>query len=385
MTSIVWLCTPLGTKGGTFVHLSHWAKNMDKNKYKITLIFYSPTKPDIDRAKTLGKYGVEVIFVPELSELKKLYFPAIFKLAKILREKNTTILHTIFIQADVIGTIAARMARVPHIVSSLEGALVFNCTFGWKKIIYRLAYAIIRNNIDRFIVISRKTGNDLLRDFRVNPKKIIVIHNGVEPERFPWRKSLEAFKERLTKKTPILGYFGLIGYRKGVDSLIEAFPLVLEQFPKAKLIIIGDGEDKPLYQQRTQELNIESRVQFLSWVNDITKVMLALDILVFPSKVEGIPWAVLEAMACAKPVIATAVGGIPEVVTHGETGILLPDSRPESIVQAVLSLFENPEKALNMGRSGRRRIEENFTSAREIQKIEKLYEFFIKKDGKNKE
>jgi len=381
MKNILWLCTPLGSKGGTFVHLSYWAKNIDKNRYRITLIFCSPTKLDIDWVKSLEKYGIEVIFMPELSELKKLYLPAIFKLSKILREKDTVILHTIFIQADIIGTIAAKIAKVPYIVSSLEGGLIPSFTLGWKKTIYSLAYAVIKNKIDRFIAISRKTGNDLVRDFGVNPKKIIAIYNGVEPERFPWRKSLVVLKGRLIKKEPVLGYFGVVGYEKGVDSLIEAFPLVLVQFPMAKLLIVGEGEDKSLSQRRVQSLGIESNVQFLPWVDDITEIMAAFDIFVLPSKAEGMPWAVLEAMACAKPVIATAVGGIPEAVENGKTGILLPDSKPESIAQAVCSLLENPEKALNMGQLGRRRIEENFTADHEVREIEELYDSLIKTKG----
>lgn len=378
MTNIVWLCTPLGSKGGTFVHLSHWAKNIDKNKYRISLIFCSPTKLDLARVKTLEKYGVEVIFMPELSELKKLYLPAIFKLAKILREKDTVILHTIFIQADIIGAIAAKIAKVSYIVSSLEGRLIPSISLSWKKAIYRLAYAVLKNKIDRFIAISKTTGNDLVRDFEVNPKKIIVIYNGVEPERFPWRKSLGVLEERLIKKEPVLGYFGVIGYGKEVDSLIESFPLVLVQFPMAKLLIVGEGKDKPLSQRRVQELGIENNVQFLSWVADITEIMPAFDIFVLPSKAEGMPWSVLEAMACAKPVIATAVGGIPEAVENGKTGILLPDSKPESIAQAILSLLKDPERAVNMGRAGRKRIEENFTAFHEIQKMEELYDSLIK-------
>ena len=384
MINIVWLCTPFGSKGGTFVHLSHWAKHIDKNKYRITLVFCGPTEPDIRRVKTLEKYGIEVIFMPELSELKKLYLPAIFKLAKLFKEKKIMILHTVFIQSDIIGTIAAKIAKVPYIVSSLEGGLVPTFTFGWKKIIYRLAYAVIKSKIDRFIAISRKTGNDLIRDFRVDSKKVVVVHNGVEVEKFPWKESLEAFKERLIKKESILGYFGVIGYGKGVDSLIEAFPLVLGQFPKAKLLIVGEGPNKLFSQQRVQELGIKDNVQFLTWVDDIIKVMLDFDILVFPSKrviEEGMPWTVLESMACAKPVIATAVGGIPEAVEDGKTGILLPDSNPKSIARAVCSLFENPEMALNMGRAGRKRIEENFTAFHEMQKIEELYNSFIKTKG----
>lgn len=377
MKNIVWLCTPLETKGGTFVHLSHWAKNIDKNKYRVTLIFSGPTESDMERVKALEKYGIEVISMPELSKLKTLCLPAIVKLAKILRKKDAVILHTIFIQADIVGTIAAKIAKVPYIISSLEGGLIPNFALGWKKVTYRLAYGIIRNKIDRFIAISNKTGNDLVRDFKVMSEKIIVIHNGVEPERFPWRGSLEVLNERLLTKGPVVGYFGVIGYWKGVDSLIEAIPLILEQFPKTKLLIVGEGPDKALCQLRVQELGIENNVQFLPWVSDITEIMKAFDIFVLPSKAEGMPWAVLEAMACAKPVVATAVGGIPEAVENGRTGILLPDSKPESIAEAVLSILNNPGRAVGMGQAARRRVEESFTTLQEMQKIEELYESVI--------
>lgn len=378
MINIAWLCAPIPAKGGPFVHILHWAKNINKSKHKVTLIFSSPEEIR-ERVKALEMFGIEVIFMPELSELKKLYVPAIFKLMKLLKEKDIVLLHTILTRSDVIGPIAAKLARVPYVISSIEGKLISSSGIpsGWRRLAYYLGYTYSKNKIDRFIAISDRTKEDHCRDFKISPEKITVIHNGVEPERFPWQKSLEVFKERLTKKEPVLGYFGLIGYEKGVDSLIEAFPLVLTRFPKTKLLIVGEGKDKPLSQRRVQELGIESHVQFLSWVDDITEIMPVFDVFVLPSKAEGMPWSVLEAMACAKPVIATAVGGIPEAVENGETGILLPDSKPESIAQAVCSLLENPEKALNMGRLGRKRIEENFTASHEMQKIEELYESFI--------
>lgn len=374
MREIAWFVSPLGTHGGTFVHLSQWAQHLDKEKYNVTLICSRSTELDIDRIKTLEAYGIEVVILPNTPLLGLGYASVVSKLAKLLKVKRVTLLHTVFIQADIIGSIAARIAGVPFIVSSLEGRLVpLNCS-RWKQLVYRWAYPVARNSINRTIAISHETGREAIYDFGVNPDCVTVIYNGIEPQRFSPRQYLGPSKRRLLARAPVLGYFGALSCQKGLDSLIEALPLVLNFYPAVKLLIVGEGPDRSRLEWATQELGLQDVVTFESWVDDVSRIMSDFDILVLPSKSEGMPWAVLEAMASAKPVIATAVGGIPEAVVDGETGILLSNSKPETIARAVLSMLDSPERTLQMGYAGRRRIEDRFTTSIEMRKIEALYD-----------
>ncbi|MCL5886908.1 MAG: glycosyltransferase [Actinobacteria bacterium] len=375
MKNIAWLGAAIPGRGGPFVHVSHWAKHIDKSKYRVTLIFSSPEEIR-SRVKDLSGFGIEVIFMPELSDLKTLYLPSVFKLSKLLREREIELLHTVLTRSDVLGPLAAKIAGVPHVVSSIEGKLISShgIPSRWRRVAYRLGYRYSKQQIDRFIAISSKTKTDHCREFRINPDKIVVVHNGVEPDRFDYKQCLAASQQRCNSNAHVLGYFGVLGRHKGVDTIIEALPLILERYPNTSLLLVGEGNDTPLFQQRVRELKLEDNVVFSPWRQEVSGIMEAFDVFILPSQAEGMPWAVLEAMASAKPVIATAVGGIPEAVVDGETGILLSNSKPETIARAVLSMLDSPERMLQMGCAGRRRIEDCFTVSIEMRKIEALYD-----------
>jgi len=373
MINVIWLCTPLGSRGGTFVHISHWAKDIDKSKYHITLVYSSDKEYVREGVEQLTEYGIEVINIPELREYKTLLLPAILKLIRLFKEKEVDILHNIFIQSEILGTISAIFARVPHVISSVEGKFNIYLSTRYKKFLYKIAYMLVKRRIEKIIAISDNTREEHYKDFCVDKDKIIVIRNGVEEDLFPWKRSLRIMEERIKNEMPVIGYYGQIIESKGVVRLIESFRDVIKASPKSKLLIIGEGRDLSRCKQIAERIGVGSSVEFIPWVENIIDIMLEFDILVFPSESEGIPWVILESLACAKPVIASGVGGITEVIRNGHTGIILKENTPEEITEATLYLINNLEVCSHIGRMGRILVEETFTAEREMREIENLY------------
>ncbi len=374
MIKIAWLCTQLDPGGGLYTHISYWAKLIDKSKYQITLIS-SDSDDGLMHINAIKNNGITSVHLAELGHAKRKPIKLIDKLATILGELDVDILHTIHIQNDIFGAFAATKAKTPFIVSSLEGEAVSKySTSSWKIPIYKVVYKTISNRMTAYIAISNATKYQFCREFNVDPMKISVIRNGVDPGLFPWEKSLKLLQERIINKEIILGYLGRLRREKGIINIIQAFERILQYYPKARLSIIGEGEDKHLCESETRRLDISRSVSFSASVGSIQTAMLTFDILLLPSKTEGMPWAILESMACAKPVIASNIGGIPEVIEDGKSGLLIKSDDPDSIAKAVQSLLHDNRKAIEMGECARRRIESNFSCFQEIKQLEDFYD-----------
>jgi len=163
---------------------------------------------------------------------------------------------------------------------------------------------------------------------------------------------------------------------KGYDDLVQALALVREKFPNVKCLIVG-GASRARYLQRllqlAERLSVRDRLVVVGFQEDVVPFLHAMDVFVLPSRTEGLPITILEAMAAGKPVVATAVGGIPEVVRDGETGFLTPPGDPDRLAEAVIRLLEAPTLATAMGEAGRKRVESEFTLDGEARQTSTVY------------
>ena len=156
--------------------------------------------------------------------------------------------------------------------------------------------------------------------------------------------------------------------------------MVLKAYPDAVFLIVGEGRLLEKLQNQTIDLKISTNVIFIGTQNNIPEILNALDVFVLPSsKREGLGISILEAMATERPVIATSIGGIPEVVSDGETGILVPPEKVEDLAEAIIELLNYPDKAHTMGQMGGQKVREKFTTHRMLEEIEELYEFSLQK------
>jgi len=221
--------------------------------------------------------------------------------------------------------------------------------------------------------VNEETSTFLKEKVGIPFQKVYTVVNGINLERYghccPERTALG-----LAENDLIAGIVARLNQIKDHPMLLRAFRIVKDKLPQAKLLIIGDGTTRPQLEQLTTELELGETVRFLGTRSDVPELLSCIDIAVLSSREEGLPLSILEAMAAGKPVIATDVGGISTVVRPCETGLLVPAGDSKAMASALLTLFANPDSANQMGRTGRRLIEQNYDLKETLSQYISLYE-----------
>ncbi|MBI2360259.1 MAG: glycosyltransferase family 4 protein, partial [Deltaproteobacteria bacterium] len=276
---------------------------------------------------------------------------------------------------DILGTIAAKLARIPVVVSSAEGVLFSRLTTTTAKmLVYRLGYRFVRNWIDAVIAISHFVGRELKDQFGVDPAKVRVVHLGLESSDF---STAINGKTDLKRDPPVIGAVSTLVEGKGLEYLLMAIPAIVTARPDTRLCIVGDGPLRGRLSELAVHLGVRAAVKFCGWVSPVKEVMEGFDVVVMPSLQEGLSWVVLEALALGKPVVATEVGGVPEIITHQVHGLLVPPQDPEALAAAVIRLLKNPETASALARAGQARVASAFTASREAGEIHGIYRSLV--------
>jgi glycosyltransferase involved in cell wall biosynthesis len=294
----------------------------------------------------------------------------ILKLATLLKKAKPDIVHTHGYFASVIGRIAANYARVPVLFNHVHS------TYWDYKKRNLFIEKLLSKHTQTIICCSEAVRNFVTKNEKIDPSKTIVIYNGVDVERFSNSKYISAKRMELgiNPNDPVIGTVSSLTPHKGHKYLLLAAREILETFSSTKFLFVGDGGLKEELEDQAKNLNIFSNVIFTGTRKNIPELLNLIDIFVLPSSSrEGLGISIIEAMAVEKPVVATNIGGVPEVVEDGKTGILVPPKNPEALAGAVIELLNNPGKTKEMGRLGRLRIKEKFTTGNMISEIEILY------------
>jgi glycosyltransferase involved in cell wall biosynthesis len=192
--------------------------------------------------------------------------------------------------------------------------------------------------------------------------KIHIIHNGVDPARFEVSSDRTALAEfDVSDGDPVVGIVGALRPEKDHATLLRAARMVIDELPRSRFVIVGDGSTRPVLESLCTELGISANVHFAGMRSNIPDILRAIDVFTLCSTTECAPIALLEAMACARPAVCTAVGGIPEVLVDGETGFLVPSGDPQRLAARLVTLLDDPLLARRMGLAGRERVESDFT------------------------
>jgi glycosyltransferase involved in cell wall biosynthesis len=225
------------------------------------------------------------------------------------------------------------------------------------------------------IGVSHQTSEDWIRRTHLPASRVVTIHNGIDPERFQRRTERQAAKLALglSPKSLVVGAVGRLDEAKGMGYLISGVAELAGEYSELVLVIAGEG---PLHERLTRQaesLGIGSRVRFLGFQQDVQSVLHALDIFALPSLCETLGYAHLEAMATCLPAIGTSVGGVPEVIVNGETGLLVPPRDAVALASALRTLIDSPDLRTQMGMAGRERVEKYFTEREMVSKTIELY------------
>ena len=205
---------------------------------------------------------------------------------------------------------------------------------------------------------------------RFNPQKIISIPTGVDLERF----NPEKVRPVLKKEGFLIGMISVLRSWKGHKYLIEAAPKILSHISEAKFFIVGEGPQRGNIERMIQKMDLKEKVIMLGHREDIPEVMASLDVIVHPSTGhEGLPRTILQALAMGKPIIASKVGSISELIKHLTTGILIPSCNSEAIAKAVVEVYKNPHWALQMAQEGQKIVKQHYSYEAMLNKIENIY------------
>ena len=354
--------------GGAERVIADIAAGLDKKNFEVSVLCVTRGGEIADE---LIEQGIEVKILGIFSYHNPLN---ILKLARLLRKERPDIVHTHGYFGSVIGRIAAKLAGVLIFINHVHSTY-------WE---YRKSHILMEKFLSLFthkIICCSKAVEDFVRDQeRIKPAKTLVIYNGVDEDRFSAPKDPSSLKTQLgiDSGDSVVGTVSSLTPHKGHEHLFQAAPMILEACAPVKFLIVGEGILREKLEKLTKNLNLFSKVIFAGTRKNIPDLLSAMDIFVLPSSSrEGLGISIIEAMATEKPVVATDIGGIPEVIKNGETGYLVPPRNPEALAQAIIKLLQNPAKAKAMGKQGRIRFKEKFTKKRMLSGVENLYEALI--------
>ena len=362
---------------GSEKHLLTLLESLDKAKYQVAIILLvERDKPLDDYVRRFEEGGVQVKQVLIRRDVDPLL---VWRLYQLVREGNYDLVHTHLIHADLYGALAAKCAGVPIIVSTKHNDNAFR-----HHPFYAFLDRLASKFADKIIVISDHLKRFFDETEGLDRAKMTRIHYGldaawVEDQSSRTTRPISVQEELgVPPDTPLVGIIARLNPQKGHTYLLAAFAEVVESLPEARLLIVGDGNLRGDLERQTRELRITRRVTFTGWRDDIRRTMADLDLLILPSLWEGFGLVLLEAMMMGKPVVASRVSAIPEIVVDGVTGLLVPPRDQEALAKAIIALLQDKERAEAMGQAGRERVERYFTVARMVQQTETLYEELVR-------
>lgn len=271
--------------------------------------------------------------------------------------------------------VAAPLAKalgVPAVVETYHGREA------WRQGPLRGSFLVDRlvaRTVDRVIAVSEAARVFLVREKGYPSDKIVVVPNGRDLSIFRPGTARAAARAELglDEAVPVVGVVGRLETQKGHVYLLEAWRTVTHAFPETRLLVVGDGTLRGELEARARELGIAGSVLFTGFRSDVPRVLDAIDVLVLPSLYEGMPLTAIEASAMARPVVASAVDGTPEVVRNGVTGLLVPPAHPRALARALSALLGDPEARRRMGDAGRDHALGRFDLEAQVEATARVY------------
>jgi glycosyltransferase involved in cell wall biosynthesis len=291
------------------------------------------------------------------------------KFLRHLRKGKVDIVHTYGFYSNVFALAPARLAGAAAVLASIRDTGEHQTPMQKRieKLFCRMA--------DR-IVTNAEAVRKRLTDEGYESEKIVVIHNGIELTRYDRKPTALALHRELgvAPTTPLVGVFARLNELKGVEYFLRAAAGLIQHFKNVRFLIVGDGASRPELERYVKQLGLSEHVVFLGFRLDVPTLLSEISVSVLPTLSEGLSNSLLEAMAASVPVVATSVGGNPEVVETGVTGFLVPPRDADALAQAIGQFLEQPALATKFGLAGRERVSKRFALEQMTRATERLYE-----------
>jgi glycosyltransferase involved in cell wall biosynthesis len=371
--------------GGTERHVVNLGKALDSSRFEVhfaCLKRWGPFLGEIEaRQMPISEYRIKS-FYDYRSLGQQLRF------AQDVRDRSIHIVHAYNVYANVFAIPAARLAGVPVVVASIRDTGVYLTPIQKRvqRMMCRLAGCILVN--------AEAVRQHLIGE-GYRQERIVVIRNGVDVSRFAGKHNGGQLRAELglPPRAPLVATLARLNRLKGMEYFLEAAVRVAKRIPEARFLVVGDdlragsgvlqdgAGSRTALQRHAVELGLGGRVVFTGFRLDVPELLSETAVFVHPSLSEALPNVVLEAMAAGAPVVATRVGGTPEAVEEGVTGLLVPPRDAPALAQAICKLLQSPDLASRFGQAGRQRVAEQFSLERMARETEHLYLKLLSRAG----
>ena len=339
--------------GGTQRQMIELLRRLDRRRFRVYPVCFHTEGTWFQNVTAIGE---PVAVFPIHGFRRPATAAQLLAFARWCRANSIAVLQTCEVYSNIFGLPAGALASVPVRIGSRRGFVEPRGLQQLQRAAYSAAHCIVANS---------RAAAERLRIEGIPQNKIELIPNGIDPAVFP--------PHEYSSRPRRIAMVACLREEKRIDVLITAASRILAHYPDAEFLIAGDGTCREQLVAQARESGVIDRFQFLGHRDDVPAVLAQADLFVLPSRSEASPNSVIEAMAAGLPVVASNVGGIPELVADGRTGRLVPPGNPNALAGALLDLLEHPERAAEFGRAGRRRIEQTYSFDRMVEQFETLY------------
>lgn len=383
MIKILHIITRLD-EGGSAFNTIETVSRLSSSPYQVKLVSGRTNDPNQRIAQLLTERGVQPTF---MNELRREFHPlldvvAFFKLFLFIKKGRFDLVHTHSSKAGVLGRWAAWLAGVSVIIHTPHGHVFYGYFNQWITQIFIWMERLTAFITDKIIVLTEK-GQQEHVDFKIaDDEKFVVIPSGIDLTLK--NSSFEEIQHlrdelKLSNQQQVIGCVGRLDLIKGQKYLIEAMPKILKKNPEVILLLVGDGDQRDLLKIQIKQFGLEDRVKMLGFRQDVHCLFELMDVVVVPSLNEGMGRVVLEAMYHGKAVVASRVGGIPDLICNQHNGWLVEPKDPTSLAQAIGALLSSPSQRKQFGDNAKTFVDDRFGLDRMVAYIKKLYAQLLKK------
>lgn len=321
---------------------------------------------------------VDLVLIPNLRHPFNL-----FRILRYMRQLNPQLIHTQLEFSDILGTLAAKLTGIPTVstlhtldITDEEGSAT------WRL---KLRWFILGNFTDRVIAVSEKTRSHHLQVAKLPSRKMLTLYNGIELSRFKNTTAGQKAKIKQALNLPhdgkIIATVAVLREPKGIQFMLQALPAILQKIPNAHYLIVGDGEFKTPLVELSESLGLQKHVTFAGRRTDIPQLLDCSDLFVLPTLIDALPTVLIEALAAERPIVASNVGGIPEIIENNVNGRLIPSGEPAELAAACIQVLEDENLARQFTLAGRQKVQQQFDVKVQAQKLIEIYEGLLKQHG----
>jgi glycosyltransferase involved in cell wall biosynthesis len=368
--------------GGPALHVAYLTAGLSKRGYDTTLVAGSLARGEDSMAFVAEDLGVPIVRIDELgreiSPVRDLV--ATVRLARLIRRERPQILHTHTAKAGTVARVAALLTgsrRPPIIVHTFHGHVLRGYFGPLRSRFFRLLERWLASRTTALIAVSPQVRDDLVELGVAPQERFVVIRLGIElEERVDQAENYRAESRHylgIPEDRFAVGWIGRMTAVKRTDDILIAFKQLRDDGVEACLCLVGDGPDREHLERRAHELGVIKDTLFLGYQEEVAPFYAAFDALILPSGNEGTPVSAIEALAAGRPVVATSVGGVPDVVRDGEDGYLVGVGDTDGLADRLARLARDPDLRERMGRSGRARVLPRYGVSRLVDDVDELY------------